>query len=209
MSTDQDLMTAIAAERRQLADVLAGLTPAQWDTPSLCEGWRIREVAAHLLMPYRYSLWQVAKGVVASHGQFDVMADRFAHRDAARLSPEEMVRILRDNAETRWKPPGGGFLGALSHDVIHGLDISVTLGLDRRVPLDRVSMVLQGLSPRQVRFFRVNLTGVELKATDLAWSYGSGAPVSGLAQDLLLVVSGRTLPPGRLQGEQSRRFAAA
>jgi uncharacterized protein (TIGR03083 family) len=209
MSTDQDLMTAITAERRAIADVLAGLTPAQWDSPSLCKGWRIREVAAHLLMPYRYSLWQVAKGVVGSRGRFDVMADRFAHRDAARLSPEEMVSILRDNAETRWKPPGGGFLGALSHDVIHGLDMTVPLGLDRVVPLDRVSTVLQGLSPRQLRFFRVNLVGVELQATDLDWSYGSGAQVSGLAQDLLLVVSGRTLPPGRLQGEQSRRFAAA
>ena len=28
--------------------------PAVWDAPSLCEGWRTREVVAHMTMPARY-----------------------------------------------------------------------------------------------------------------------------------------------------------
>lgn len=37
----------IAAECRELADVLDGLSEAQWDRPSLCRGWTVRHVVAH------------------------------------------------------------------------------------------------------------------------------------------------------------------
>jgi hypothetical protein len=98
-----------------------------------------------------------------------------------------------------WKPPGGGFEGALSHDVIHGLDITVALGLDRQVPAERLRVVLGGLSPKHLKYFGVDLTGTELRADDLDWTFGTGRTVSGSAQDLLLMVCGRTLPAGRLR----------
>ena len=43
-----DIWTTIAAERGALTDDLANLTPAQWDTPSLCSGWTVRDIVAHL-----------------------------------------------------------------------------------------------------------------------------------------------------------------
>jgi hypothetical protein len=55
--------------------------------------------------------------------------------------------------------------------------------------------------------FRADLAGVALQATDRDWSHGTGAPVRGLAQDLLLVLCGRRLPPGRLEGEAATRFS--
>ena len=82
----------------------------------------------------------------------------------------------------------------------YGLDIRVGLGLGYRVPLDRLSLVLAGIRPRNIAYFGTDLTGVQLQATDLDWSHGSGTPVHGAAQDLLLVVCGRRLPPGRLAG---------
>jgi len=54
METTGNIKDAIAAERRELADLLDELTPAQWDTPSLCAGWRVREVAAHMSQGFRY-----------------------------------------------------------------------------------------------------------------------------------------------------------
>jgi hypothetical protein len=60
-----------------------------------------------------------------------------------------------------------------------------------------------------VKFFGVELAGIELRADDLDWTYGSGAPLVGNAQDLLLVICGRHLPPGRLRGEASARFTKA
>ena len=70
-------------------------------------------------------------------------------------------------------------------------------------------MVLDGVKRKQVKYFGVDLDGIELRATDLEWSFGSGSTVTGAAQDLLLVLCGRKLPVGRLQGRPGRRFTAA
>ncbi|WP_410621606.1 maleylpyruvate isomerase family mycothiol-dependent enzyme [Amycolatopsis sp. cmx-8-4] len=199
----QDL---IAAERRELAAVLDGLSPAEWATPTLCAGWRVPEVVAHLTMPFRISTGRFVRELLKSAGRFNHMADRMARRDAAELSPEALVASLRDNAEHPWRPPGGGAEGALSHDVIHGLDITTALGVDRSVPRERLEVILDGLKPKQVRYFGADLAGVSLRADDLDWSYGTGSPLTGAAQDLLLVLCNRRLPSGRLRGEPSSRF---
>jgi uncharacterized protein (TIGR03083 family) len=122
------------------------------------------------------------------------------------MTSDQLLATLRDNVAQTWKPPGSGAIGALSHDVIHGLDITVGLGLGRRIPPDRIAMVLAGLAPRNIAFFGTDLTGVALQATDLDWCHGTGTPVRGLAQDLLLAICGRHLPPGHLRGDAASRF---
>lgn len=200
-----DVRDEIAAERRELAAMLDGLPAAGWDAPSLCGGWRVREVAAHMSMGFRYSFARTAAELVRARG-LHRMTDRLARRDAAAMAPGELAAALRDNARHPWKPPVGGVTAALGHDVVHGLDISVALDLDRRVPLERVRPVLESLTPRSVRFFGADLAGVRLQADDLDWSFGSGTPLTGSARDLLLVAFGRSLPPGRLGGDARERF---
>jgi uncharacterized protein (TIGR03083 family) len=195
-----DIRAAIIAERTELAGVLAELRPQQWDAPTLCEGWRVREVVAHMTMPYRMSAPRFFLDLARAGFRFNPMADRAARRDAARLTSDELLACLRDNVGHPWKPPGGGLLGALSHDVIHGLDITIALGLGRSVPAYRIDLVLSGLSPKNVAFFGADLAGVSLQATDRDWSFGAGTPVRGEAQDLLMVICGRKLPPGHLKG---------
>ncbi|OKI74096.1 maleylpyruvate isomerase family mycothiol-dependent enzyme [Micromonospora sp. CB01531] len=201
------LRAAVAAERRELADLLAALPAERWDSLTLCDGWRVREVVAHITMPFRTSLRRILIDLMKARGSFDRMADRAARRDAAGMPTERLIAALRDNIDHPWTPPGGGVAGALSHDVIHGLDITVGLGLPRSIPPDRVALVLAGMRPRNVTYFGTDLTGVSLQATDLDWAYGSGAPLRGLAQDLLLVICGRRLPPGHLDGEPAARFS--
>lgn len=204
-----DIRAAIAAERRGLAVVCADMEAASWDGPTLCAGWRPREVLAHMTMPFRISKRQFFAGLCAARGNFNRMADRHARRAAAELTPAQLVDCLRDNAEFDWKPPGGGLVGALSHDVIHGLDITTAAGVDRRVPPDRLRIVLDAIKPRQVKYFGVDLDGIQLRATDLDWSYGGGTELRGPAQELLLVLCGRTLPAGHLTGEPADRFVHA
>lgn len=168
----------------------------------------MRELVAHITMPYRISLPRFLAGLIRAGGKFDRYADRQARVDAAALSSAELVECLRQNVNHPWKPPGGGYVGALSHDVIHGLDVTVALGIDRQVPAERLHYILGDLNPRQVKYFGVDLTGVQLKATDLDWTYGTGTPLSGAAQDLLLVLCGRTLPPNHLSGSDAARFTA-
>jgi uncharacterized protein (TIGR03083 family) len=203
---DEKVRDAVTAERREMADVLAGLSPAQWDAPTLCSGWRVREVVAHTTAPFRMSVGRSLLDLALARGDVNRMADRAARRDADRFTPAELLACLRDNVAHRWAPPGGGQVGALSHDVIHHLDITVGLGLERRVPPERVGLLLAGMRPRAVKFFGTDLTGVSLQATDLDWRYGTGEPVRGAAQDLLLVICGRKLPAGTLSGAPARRF---
>jgi uncharacterized protein (TIGR03083 family) len=202
---DDEVRAAVVAERREQAELLAGLSDGQWDAPSLCAGWRTREVIAHTTMQYRTSMPRVALEMLKARGSFNRAADRMARADADALSADELVAALRDNAEHPWTPPGGGPVGALSHDVIHGLDVTVALGIDRTVP-DRVALVLAGMKPKNIAFFGTDLSGVSLRATDLDWSYGDGEPVHGTGADLLLVVCGRTLPADRLTGGPAARF---
>ncbi|MGC1210774.1 MAG: maleylpyruvate isomerase family mycothiol-dependent enzyme [Micromonospora sp.] len=205
--TEDDLRAAVVAERREQADLLAGLRPDQWEAPTLCDGWSAREVVAHTTMPFRTSLARTLVELAKARGSVNRMADHCARRDAAQLPAERLLASLRDNIAHPWTPPGGGVHGALSHDVIHGLDITVGVGLDRQVPPERVAMVLAGMRPKNIAFFGADLAGVTLQATDLDWSHGTGTPVRGLAQDLLLVLCGRRLPPGRLEGEAATRFS--
>ena len=65
-----DIRQAIAEERRELAAMLAGLPAARWDAPTLCAGWRVREVVAHMTMPFRYSLPRFMLELAKARGNF-------------------------------------------------------------------------------------------------------------------------------------------
>ncbi|MBF6416072.1 maleylpyruvate isomerase family mycothiol-dependent enzyme [Nocardia cyriacigeorgica] len=206
--TEADVRAVVAEQRRYLTEVLGGLDEEGWDSPTLCEGWRVREVVAHITMPYRLSLPGFVLGMIKARGDFNRMSDRSARADAAELTSSQLLTCLHDNVNHPWKPPGGGFVGALSHDLTHGLDITVGLGLDDVLPEHRLRPVLESVRPKQVKYFGVDLDGIQLRADDLDWTYGTGTPLTGRAQDLLLVLSGRTLPAGHLHGPAADRFSA-
>lgn len=205
--TDTEIRAAIAAERTDLADALDRLTPARWDAPTLCDGWRVRELVAHVTMPYRTSIPRIMLEMFKARGNINRMLDRTARQAAASSTPAELAASLRGGAHHPWKPPGGSYTDALFHEVVHGLDWTEPLGLDRRVPMDRLRPLMGGITPKGLKFFGTDLSGVELRADDMDWTYGSGAPLHGSAQDLLLVCVGRRVPVGRLRGESSGRFA--
>lgn len=190
----------IAADRRDLAAVLDGLSAEQWDAPSLCDGWAVRHVVAHLTMPLRYSAPGFLLRLAAAGGNFRRMSDRVARRDGE-LPRGQLTAALREKAGHPWKPPGGGFQAALTHQVIHGLDITCALGIDRRIPDHAMVAVLDTVAePASTRHFGVDTSGVELQATDLAWSHGSGPQLRGPANDLALLLTGRRVPESALSG---------
>ena len=48
MSMDENHWSEVRRMRLDVADLLESLTSAEWDEPSLCRGWRVRDVAGHL-----------------------------------------------------------------------------------------------------------------------------------------------------------------
>jgi uncharacterized protein (TIGR03083 family) len=191
----------IAAERRELASLLAGLSAEQWDAPTLCDRWAVRHVVAHVTMPFRYPAPRFVLGLVKARGSFQRMSDGVARRDGE-LPRAQLLAAVADNAQHPWKPPGGGYAGTLTHDVIHGLDIARGLGLQLDIPADPMTVVLGSItSAGSLRHFGVRVDGLRLEATDLGWAFGSGLPVRGRAQDLALVLTGRGAPGSALTGD--------
>jgi uncharacterized protein (TIGR03083 family) len=203
------MMEMIAAQRRALADVLAGLGAAQWQAPSLCAGWSNAHVAAHLTMPFRISQAEFAAGLAQANGRFDEFSDAVASRDS-RLPQADLVAVLRDNAENPWCPPGGGYQGALSHDVIHGLDITWPLSVEYPIAGQAMITVLSLIAGQADHsLFGFPLSGIELAASDLDWSSGTGAPLAGRSRDLLLLIAGRAIPRELFSGPGTDRIVAA
>lgn len=205
MTDDAYLQPAVAAEFLSLADLLAAASDAQWDTPSLCAGWRVREVIAHMTMAARYSEEEFMAELGRCGFDFTRLSDEVAARDA-NLPAGELLANLRSEIMQQWTPPGGGYHGALNHVVIHGLDVTVPLGVPRRCPDETIRVILDDLTRGGVGArFGVDIEGRHLQATDLDWSYGSGTMLRGAAADLALVICGRAVPTGRLAGAPLRR----
>lgn len=201
------MLELIAADRRALADALDELTDDQWRGPSMCTGWTPAHVLAHQTMPFRISTEDFMAGLQQCGGDFGKFSDEVADRDS-KIPPAELVAVLRDNAENPWSPPGGGLAGALSHDVIHGLDITWPLEVRAQIPAVALTTVLESItSPGTHTFFGFPLTGLELAATDLDWSTGSGARLAGRGRDLVMLLAGRSVPRNLFSGEGAAQIA--
>ncbi|NMO04955.1 maleylpyruvate isomerase family mycothiol-dependent enzyme [Gordonia sp. TBRC 11910] len=192
--SEADLRTETFAERRRLVAILDDLTPQQWATDSLCDGWRVREVVAHITLAYRHSMFRVVRGIVAARGDFNTFSNRIALKDTAAFSDAELLESLRANVEHPWKPPRGGQQGALAHDVLHGLDITEALGLPATSP-DRIAAAVGDPDNRQLAYFGVDLNGKSLHANDTDLTVGSGTPIGLPAKEIALIVGGRRPVP--------------
>jgi len=200
-------MDLISAHRRSLAAALSTLTAEQWQGASLCAGWTPAHVLAHLTMPFRISESDFMAGLQRCGGDFTKFSDEIAARDSE-LPPADLVGVLRDNADAPWAPPGGGLTGALSHDVIHGLDITWPLSLAYEIPARALTIVLDAImSPQETgaeadraTLFGFPLAGIRVRATDLDWSAGAGEELVGRSRDLLPLLAGRAVPIELFQG---------
>ena len=116
-----DVDELVRAETDQLAEVLDGLSDEQWEAASLCDGWRTRELVAHLLMPYELSVPSFLAKMVAARFSFDTVADRVATRDGR--SNQDLVVALRATPDRKFNVPGAPKEAPLSHVVIHSEDV--------------------------------------------------------------------------------------
>ncbi len=190
-----DLQSWVAPTYDGLADLLASAPAETWDAPSLCEKWQVRHVVAHVTMPARLTPEQFGAGMAAAGGDFTVLSDTVAARDAS-LPLADQLDALRSPLLHAWQPPGGA-AGALNHAVIHSLDVTVALDRPTVAPREAVVAVLDQLTAANGALFGVDLTGVRLEAADTDWSWGSGGGVRADSGLLVALLSGRTLPDGR------------
>ena len=199
------MMDIIAAHRRELADALDTLTAEQWQAPSLCAGWTGVHVLAHQTMPFRISAQDFMAGLQRCGGDFTTFSDQIADRDS-QLPPAALVGVLRDNADTPWSPPGGRLTDALCHDVIHGLDITWPRGLAYDIEEEAAATVLDSVTGTGSQtLFGFPLDGIKVVATDMDWSAGQGAELTGRSRDLIPLLAGRAVPHDLFGGAGAAR----
>lgn len=199
--TPTELYEMTVAERRRLECLLSALTPAQWAADSLCRGWRTREVVAHLISTELITEEEFEASVAAAGGDIDLACDRAARADAARLTDEELLDIYRRRIPGRWTPGPDEHQAALAHEVIHGLDITMALGLPGPAP-EVVAAAMSGSNEEAVAYFGVDLSRTRLVADDVPLAVGADGTgdvheVRITAIALTLVATGRAPVPQR------------
>ena len=209
-----DLAALLRGERRATIRLLEELPPARWATPSLCEGWTVQDVAAHLAWAPVLPPAALLGGLLRSGFRVNRFTRVSAQRWAAR-GREAVLEQLRRNAETGATPVGVPAMAPLSDAVLHGLDVRVPLGMPRPVapevflPLAEWHLGLRwpgsALVGGQVRR---RITGVELVAEDAGWAHGRGPRVQGSAATIMLVLAGRPVDPAELRGPGAALLSA-
>jgi uncharacterized protein (TIGR03083 family) len=193
-------------ERAEFAAFLESLTPAQWERPTLCDQWRVRDVAIHTVS---YDELRTA-GLVRRFLKGRLSTNRInaiGVADYADRTPEQIVTLIRSNTE----PTGltGGFGGriALTDGMIHQQDIRRSIGLPRTIDAERLRTALDfaRFAPTLRGAWRVR--GVHLVATDLDWTYGKGPEVRGSGEALLMAMAGRPAALGDLDGPGKAKLA--
>ncbi len=197
---DDAVARAVRDERLRLADLVAGLSPEQWATPSLCSAWTVRHVIAHLTTTTRTSLPQVVGRAVRARGSFDRMEEQVADRVASRHSPAELVAMLRESAGSRRRTPFSAPMDPLMDLVVHQQDVARPLGVTCAAPSAVVAASLAYVATNRFLGAPRRLAGVRLVSADTGWTLGDGADLSGPDLDLLLVASGRPAGLAALSG---------
>lgn len=192
-------MELARAERIDLAEFLAGLTPEQWDAPSLCTQWRVRDVVTHMIGYEDLNLGEFYSRVAkARFNPNRANAHRLA--ELAGRSPAQLLAMVRAAEVPGALTSGFGGRIALLDGIIHQQDIRRPLGIPREIPGERLAVALDFARWAPPVRGAVRARGVRLVATDLDWSRGRGPEVTGPAEALLMAMAARPCALADLDG---------
>ena len=200
MLTRQQVVQGTLDEWELFATLVAGLDDAQWSTPSRCQGWQVRDVAAHV--------FGTANDVLAGTvGQRTPEEEAAAHRG---MSQRELAAALREKVaalgplvatldnDAAWASPsplagvsiGEGVLALWYDTWIHGDDIRAAIGLPAvrgAGLLAAVEHVAEQLTKREWGPARVALQGLP----EFAVGEANGHVVRAEPHRFVMVATGR------------------
>lgn len=181
------------------------MTPQDWQAPSLCEKWTVKEVVAHVVSYEELTPFGLVKRFARGHV---VYANEVGVHAVAPLSPQPLMDFLCRRLRRHGLTAAFGGMIGLNDGTIHHQDIRRALGRPPTVPVERVRRILP-LVPSNPRLGAGRrIRGLRLVATDVAWQHGSGPELRGTAEALLLAMTGRSETLGELNGPGQPILAA-
>jgi uncharacterized protein (TIGR03083 family) len=193
-------------ERAEFASLLEGLTPEQWNSPTLCDRWRVREVAIHTVS---YDELTTA-GLVRRFLKGRLSTDRInaiGVADYGDSTPEQIVAMIRGNTEPHGLTAGFDGRIALTDGMVHQQDIRRSLGLPRTIDPERLRTALDFARFAPTLRGAWLARGVRLVATDMDWAYGKGPEVRGSGEAVLMAMAGRRAALDDLDGPGKAKLA--
>lgn len=201
-----DVWPLVHAERDALVADLEQIPDTAWETPSLCDGWTVHDVVAHLVD----SALTTRRGFVAAfvRARFDfhrINENGVRHRRGT--TPRETLERLRSAARSTATPPAP-LDSRLVEEVVHGEDVRRPLGLSRAYPVESVRRAMHSLAstPAALGGGKDTAGRVTLRATDADLTIGEGPEVTGPAVSLLLALAGRRVALADLDGPGLQRL---
>ncbi|WP_040837703.1 maleylpyruvate isomerase family mycothiol-dependent enzyme [Nocardia brevicatena] len=196
----EDVWPVVRAERLALIADLDELTDEQWLTPSLCSGWTVHDVLAHIVATAKTSRPSFFRDFALARFDFHrFTANGVARERSAR--PRETLERLRAVVDRKTSPPAPRD-SRLVEMIVHGEDIRRPLGIPRTYPTAAMADALRMQVRTTVDFGggKELVGGLALVAEDTELSFGSGPAVRGPLLSLLLAASGRAVAADDLTG---------
>lgn len=192
----------IEADRNALAEYLSGLSAEEWQSASLCAGWTVEEVAAHMLVIPTVPKLKIFLNFLGSGFNLDKFSNKMVKGITDEKSPEQIAAAMTGAASSRSVPPGLKPMGVLAETLVHAGDISEAVGKPLALPTDHYVAVLDFLKDVQPALgCKERIAGLRLSATDAEWTHGDGPTVEGTAQHLALAMTGRKAVLDHLSGD--------
>ena len=193
----------IHAERAALAGTLAALPENDWSHDTLCAGWTVHDVAAHVISTPQIGWSDIAAMSARNLGRsYNTMIFRETKRLSAQETRESILADYEKYAASTQRLPITTSLEPLIDVLLHHQDIVRPLGLTRDMPPEAAAVAADRV--RRLSFpmgTRRLLRSVRMVATDVDWTRGSGPSIEGPIQELLMLASGRQPDRSLLTGD--------
>ena len=198
--------SAVHDQRQTLFHDLEALTPSDWQVPSLCPGWDVHDVLAHLIDSAKTTRWGFVRRMVSAGFDFDRDNAVGVTRERA-TDPKDTLTRFRAVIMSTTTPPAA-LATRLVEVFVHGEDIRGPLGIAGDYPAEPVAEALRYQVKTSIKMGggKESAQRWRLVASDTPFKHGQGPEVRGPAIALLLGVSGRPVESAELTGPGAHAF---
>src|SRR5579862_5101411 len=134
-----DIWPVVHAARKDLAADLRGLGPEDWARTSLCGGWTVRDVLAHMTSAAKLTPPAFFGQMIGAGFSFDKVQEKGVAAQRGARPADTLANF--ESVLTSVKHPPGPNQTWLGETIVHSEDIRRALGIQHKYPTDAMVTV--------------------------------------------------------------------